>query len=600
MGLRLVYRTLRKFSDWALMFYSEVHVDGIENVPQDGPLIVVACHHNELLDIATLAVTIPHRRPLCFWAKSSLFKNPLARAILLSSGAIPVHRNPDGAAKAAAPENNGSSSLRETLFAETFRALDSGDVIGVFPEGTSYTMPQIIQVKEGAALAALEYIRWQRHNTGNGTRPKDLVIIPVGIVHTDKSQYQSRMCVRWGAPINIATAAEEYIAGGGSDRSVVRALTDTIEKRMVQLTINAPDWDTLHAARMARDIIWDDEQNIPARQIVIVTQFLIDMFTNSSDIPSQRSAKRALLKYYSLLYYTSISHPSLTAILPDPLNFEPPTIGQAVMSVVRQIAITLLHPRFLVFFPPFVLHVPAYILAASANRFLATAHEEETHAQFKAIFGGIGAGTMYALAGRAIARFLLSSKILGKLKEMAHTTAKFDILLPLSHSMTSIPSSIKSSLAVASLICGTVVLMSKWHNLLIHSNLTQMRRLITSWKVVTGLLSPTSTDLTPEELMLYETPPRPPINPYVKHRQNPEHIGQASHTHNGSVRDENAVHDIDYACPATPSSSRIIRPLLEARIEATTSLQDFLADWESQHGFNPVELYPDVLTPSHQ
>lgn len=38
--LKLVYRGLRQVSDWALRFYSEIYVDGQENVPLDGPLIM--------------------------------------------------------------------------------------------------------------------------------------------------------------------------------------------------------------------------------------------------------------------------------------------------------------------------------------------------------------------------------------------------------------------------------------------------------------------------------------------------------------------------------------------------------------------------------
>ena len=43
MELKLVYRGLRQVSDWALRFYSDVYVDGIENVPRDGPIILCVC-----------------------------------------------------------------------------------------------------------------------------------------------------------------------------------------------------------------------------------------------------------------------------------------------------------------------------------------------------------------------------------------------------------------------------------------------------------------------------------------------------------------------------------------------------------------------------
>jgi len=155
------------------------------------------------------AATIPHRRHVSFWAKSSMFANPISRTILLSSGSIPVKRNPNNGnsgqssldtTKANTSSSAGSlSSHQATLFRETSTALASGHVIGVFPEGTSYTEPSIVQVMSGAAWAAVEYARWEREQEVNGVnrkqreKRKGLVILPVGIVYTDKSQYQSRV-----------------------------------------------------------------------------------------------------------------------------------------------------------------------------------------------------------------------------------------------------------------------------------------------------------------------------------------------------------------------------------------------------------------------
>lgn len=66
-------------------------------------------------------------------------------------------------------------------------------VVGVFPEGTSYTEPCIIQMKEGAAWVALEYSRWMRESGDRDGQP--IKIIPVGIAYTDKTQYLSRVSV---------------------------------------------------------------------------------------------------------------------------------------------------------------------------------------------------------------------------------------------------------------------------------------------------------------------------------------------------------------------------------------------------------------------
>lgn len=80
-------------------------------------------------------------------------------------------------------------------------------MLAVFPEGTSYTMPRIVQVKEGAARVALGYISWLKNRKKEkleDPRPVDadvessmlINVVPVGIVYTDKSHYRSRVYVR--------------------------------------------------------------------------------------------------------------------------------------------------------------------------------------------------------------------------------------------------------------------------------------------------------------------------------------------------------------------------------------------------------------------
>ena len=77
MELKLVYRTLRKISDWTVTgYYSDCVVQGGENVPETGPLIMYVAaavypfhtttqpypraptHHNELVDIGALGMSL--------------------------------------------------------------------------------------------------------------------------------------------------------------------------------------------------------------------------------------------------------------------------------------------------------------------------------------------------------------------------------------------------------------------------------------------------------------------------------------------------------------------------------------------------------------
>ena len=74
----------------------------------------------------------------------------------------------------------------------TFRALAGGKAVALFPEGTSYTEPRIMQVKDGASWAALEYTKWAREH-GIDPKNSNVKVIPAAIVYTNKTKYRSQV-----------------------------------------------------------------------------------------------------------------------------------------------------------------------------------------------------------------------------------------------------------------------------------------------------------------------------------------------------------------------------------------------------------------------
>jgi hypothetical protein len=72
--------------------------------------------------------------------------------------------------------------------------------VAVFSEGTSYTEPRIVQIKDGSSYAALEYTKWAREQEHEGKGivggGKPIVIQPTAIVYTDKSKYRSDVSSR--------------------------------------------------------------------------------------------------------------------------------------------------------------------------------------------------------------------------------------------------------------------------------------------------------------------------------------------------------------------------------------------------------------------
>ncbi|EAU86620.2 hypothetical protein CC1G_07278 [Coprinopsis cinerea okayama7 len=389
MELKLVYRGLRKVSDWILDgYFSEVVVEGKENVPVEGPLVIASTHSNDMIDIAALAVTVPHRewRFLCFWAKSDMFKNPIAAAILRSSGAIPVRRNPNKASSRSGATSGKSSpskpqtsaedmAARAALFGSTTKVLDKGGVVGLFPEGGSYTGWRIFQVLPGAAWCGVEHAR-----SGKGREKKGVAIVPTAITYTDKAKFLSRIHVRYGEPILLSSYYDELfdpeVEPNVAANTVVKKITAEMEKRLVGMTVNAPDWETICAVKAARNILWGDEDRIRLQDWVSINQRLAEALGPASQ------AKTALVKYHSLLYHADVRHSVL-----ESLNSSD-TPSPPILSTIARLPLTLV--RFIAFLPSLALFWPGYITGRLASKAFTNPLEEEAQCQFKSVGAGLG------------------------------------------------------------------------------------------------------------------------------------------------------------------------------------------------------------------
>jgi len=112
----------------------DLTVRGVEQVPADGPLVVVA-NHVGFLDGPLMAILTP--RPVHVLAKREMYHGPLG-GLLSATGQIPVLREgPDPAAVKSA-----------------LRVLRDGGAVGLFPEGTRGS-GEVERVKPGAAYLAM-------------------------------------------------------------------------------------------------------------------------------------------------------------------------------------------------------------------------------------------------------------------------------------------------------------------------------------------------------------------------------------------------------------------------------------------------------------
>ncbi len=193
---------------WALW---RPKVEGLEHVPDDGPAIL-ASNHLSFCDSIFLPLVV--RRKMTFIAKAEYFtgkgvKGALSRAFFSGTGQIPVDRTGGRAAQAALDTGK--------------RILRSGQLFGIYPEGTRSPDGRLYRGKTGVARMALE---------------ARVPVIPVAMIDTDVVQPPGQVVPnigRVGVVIGKPLDFSRY-DGMMGDRFVLRSMTDEIMYELMQLS----------------------------------------------------------------------------------------------------------------------------------------------------------------------------------------------------------------------------------------------------------------------------------------------------------------------------------------------------------------------------
>ena len=146
-----------------------LNVEGTENIPKDGPL-VIASNHLSLLDPPVIGVAAT--RKVHFMAKQELFV-PILGDIYKALGAFPVRRG--GADRAAIKHG--------------IDILEDNKVLAIFPEGTRSKTGKLGKAEPGALMMASKAMA---------------TIVPCCVMGTDyrrQGRIWPKVTVRFGKPI---------------------------------------------------------------------------------------------------------------------------------------------------------------------------------------------------------------------------------------------------------------------------------------------------------------------------------------------------------------------------------------------------------------
>lgn len=214
----MIYPFLKSIVRLSLkVYFKKIHLKGLENIPTEGPFLIVANHPSSFLDPMSIAVLIPQK--ISFLAKATMFKYKIIASILRGLNIVPIYR---------AADNPSMLSKNNEVFNACYDKLANDGVIMIFPEGTSESERKLRKVKTGAARIALGTAKDNDFNI-------NVKILPVGLNYTKSSRFRSELFLEFGEALEAKDYFESYQE---NEIDTTKRLTADIEKSITDLIIN--------------------------------------------------------------------------------------------------------------------------------------------------------------------------------------------------------------------------------------------------------------------------------------------------------------------------------------------------------------------------
>ncbi len=202
----VVYSSARFMMRNALRLFGDWQVEGRECVPPRGGLIVVSNHQSNM-DPPMIMASLPRR--VYFMAKRGIFNGPVISFLLRAYGTFPLNR-----------DGGDLQAIQWSL-----KMLDSGQVIGIFPEGTR-SPGGMRKGIPGIAMIALR---------------SGAPILPIGMTGTERTGPPWQVAMPRGEfRVKIGQPFSLPVIEGRVNREQLQSMTDMIMERVA--TLLPPDF----------------------------------------------------------------------------------------------------------------------------------------------------------------------------------------------------------------------------------------------------------------------------------------------------------------------------------------------------------------------
>ena len=178
---------------------TRIKVNGLENIPKTGPVIIVP-NHMTYAEPQLIGILV--KRKMRFAAKEGFFRNKPLKLFMQSLGCFPVHQ--------------GVADRKVIRLMEQY--VNEGFALVIFPEGARSQNAELIPALNGTALIA--------QRTG-------ALILPVGISGTEKMQgwfwalKRPELTVNFGKPFHLPSS-DDKLSRAEATTFIMEHITDLL------------------------------------------------------------------------------------------------------------------------------------------------------------------------------------------------------------------------------------------------------------------------------------------------------------------------------------------------------------------------------------
>ena len=214
---KLWLHSVRTYLRIGMFFYfKKVDVVGVENVPKNKAVLLLANHQNALLDALLIATKCG--RFSYFLTRAAVFKKTMVSKLLKSLQMLPVYRIRDGWSNLT---NNNA------IFEMCTEVLNKNEAVVIFPEGSHNLARRVRPLSKGFTRIV--------YDTLDKYPDLDIQLVPVGLNFVNAVGFPDSAAMYFGESIS----AQSFVSEDRNES--VMNLKECIKAELSELTTNIPE-----------------------------------------------------------------------------------------------------------------------------------------------------------------------------------------------------------------------------------------------------------------------------------------------------------------------------------------------------------------------